>query len=223
MSEPNTSAIYENLPDNSHKAREERKQKAATTTPVPEDKRVSKAVVSGKVKVKEDKVRKLTDIFISEDVGNVKSYIIYDVLIPTIKKTLYDIVVNSLDISLFGGRGGKRSNADKVSFRDYNSMSRRDRDDRDRDRDRGSSRSGGVHSYDSIVFDTRGDAEVVLERMDELLETYEQVRVADLFELVGKTGDWTDNNYGWVNLRNADIVRVYDGYKIKLPRAQPLR
>lgn len=209
MSEPNIDTIYNNLPDNSHKARVENKQ--AT-----EGKRAEK-VVHGKVKTKKNEMRRLTDIFISEDVANVKSYILMDVLVPSIKKAIYDIVVNSLDMSLFGGRGNsKRPTADKVSYRDYNGVSRRD------DRSCNSNRTSTGYSYDDIILDTRGEAEAVLLRMDELMEQYEIVRVADLYDLVGITGEYTDNKYGWTNIRNAEIIRVRDGYKIKMPRALPI-
>ena len=59
-------------------------------------------------------------------------------------------------------------------------------------------------------------------RMDELMDTYGLVRVADLYDLVGITGNYTDNKYGWTNIRNAEIVRVRDGYMIKMPRAVPI-
>ena len=212
MSEPNVSAIYDNLPDNSHKGRTEVKQKQAG-----EGKRAEK-IVRGKVKTKKNDVRKLTDIFISEDVVNVKSYILMDVLVPSIKKAIYDIVVNSLDMSLFGGRGnGRRSTADKVSYRDYSSASRRD------ERTYSSSRTTSGYSYDDIILETRGEAEAVLARMDEIMEEYEIVRVADLYDLVGVTGEHTDNKYGWTNIRNAEVERVRDGYRIKMPRALPIR
>ena len=58
---------------------------------------------------------------------------------------------------------------------------------------------------------------------DEIMEEYETVRVADLYDLVGITGNYTDNNYGWTNIKNAQVVRVRDGYKIKMPRAIPLK
>ena len=75
------------------------------------------------------------------------------------------------------------------------------------------------YSYDDIFFDTREEAEEVLSKMDELIELYGVVRVADLYELVGITRDYTDNKYGWKNIRNARIERTRDGYAIKLPRA----
>ena len=210
MAEVDVNKLYENLPDNSHSGCTEKKE------PV-EEKRAEK-VVHGKVKTQKNDVRKLTDVFISEDVANVKNYILLDVLVPSIKKAIYDIVVNSLDMSLFGGRGGgKRPTADKVSYRDYNGASRRD------DRSYSSSRTTSGYSYDDIVLETRGEAEAVLSRMDEIMEEYEIVRVADLYDLVGITGDYTDNKYGWTNIRNAEVVRVRDGYKIKMPRALPIR
>ena len=59
--------------------------------------------------------------------------------------------------------------------------------------------------------------------MDELIATYGVVRVADFYELVGVTGNYTDNKYGWTDIRNASVVRARDGgYIIKLPKAFPI-
>lgn len=219
MGEPDVSTIYNNLPDNSLKSRKEKQlsqtesSKAASSK---EEKRAEK-IVHGKVTKRENKVRKLTDIFIAEDVTNVKDYILMDVIVPSVKKALYDLTVGAIDMILYGGRGNgsSRPKADKVSYLDYNSVSRRRSTDR--------KRTNSGYSYDDIVLDTRGEAEAVLSRMDEIMEEYDIVRVADLYDLVGVTGDYTDNNYGWTNIRNAKIVRVYDGYKIDMPRALPIR
>ena len=210
--EVDVTKLYDNLPDNSHKARNEKKASA------PEEKRVEK-VVHGKVKTQKNNKRKLANLFISEDAGNVKNYIFLDVIVPAVKKAIYDLVVGALDMSLYGGRGGggRRSTADKISYRDYNSVSRRDT------RSYESARTTSGYSYDDIVLETRGEAEAVLSRMDEIMEEYEIVRVADLYDLVGITGEHTDNKYGWTNIRNAKIVRVRDGWKIEMPRALPIR
>lgn len=216
MGETEITKLYENLPDNSHKNRSEKA--AIKETPPGEGKRAEK-IVHGKVKTKKNEVRKWTDVFISEDVANVKSYIVMDVIVPSIKKAIYDLIVGTLDMSLYGGRGGgKRPTADKVSYRtDYNSVSRRD------ERSYGGTRTTSGYSYDDIVLETRGEAESVISRMDEIMEEYDQVRVADLYDLVGITGDYTDNKYGWTNIHNARVVRTRDGYKIEMPRATPLK
>ena len=62
--------------------------------------------------------------------------------------------------------------------------------------------------------------------MNELIDTYGMVSVADFYDLVGLQCNYTDNKYGWTDIRNASVVRVRDndgnGYLIKLPKIQPL-
>ena len=183
-------------------------------------KRIEK-VVAGPVKTrKKSKFSKFTEEFISEDAKNVKSYVFGEVLIPAIKKAISDIVTDGIDIILYGEsrRGGRgRSTADRVSYRNYY-----DRDTRaSRVMDRGNTPYSG-YSYDDIILSNRGEAEDVLSRMDELIDGYGLARVADLYDLVGITGNYTDNKYGWTNIRNAEIIRVRDGYMIKMPRAIPI-
>lgn len=178
-----------------------------------QEKKVEK-VVSGPVTTrKKNGLQKFADEFVSEDAKNIKSYVFGEVLIPAIKKLVSDVVTDGIDMLLYGGTrpGNKRSAADRVSYRNYY-----DRDNRST-RDTRSSYSS--YSYDDIVLSNRGEAEEVLERLDELMDTYGLVRVADLYDLVGITGNYTDNKYGWTNIRNAEIVRVRDGYMIKMPRA----
>ena len=73
------------------------------------------------------------------------------------------------------------------------------------------------------MLESRGEAEEVITRMDELIETYGVVSVADLYDLVGKTCEYTDNKYGWTNVRNAEPIRVRDGWMLRLPKALPLK
>lgn len=197
-----------NYQPNSHKSKTETKE-----TPEKQIEKVTTGVVKTK---KKSGFQKLADVFISEDASNVGSYIVGDVLIPVIKKAVSDIVTNGIDMILYGesGRGKKNTNASYVS---YNSYSKRD-DDRRGDR----VRSRSSYSYDDLIFDTRGDAEEVLSRMDDIIEEYKMVSVADLYDLVGHSGNFTDHKYGWMNLRNAKVVRVREGYIIELPKALPL-
>ena len=44
-----------------------------------------------------------------------------------------------------------------------------------------------------------------------------------MYDLAGVTCDYTYNDYGWTSLRDAEVVRIRDGYYIKLPRAKALR
>lgn len=193
---------------NSHKYRE-----AQSDAPA-ERKRVEK-VVKGTVKTKKkSEIHKFTDIFVAEDVGNVKSYLIQDLLIPSIKNTILDLIIEGATIIFKGesGRSKKRSSVDYVSYRNYA--------DRDRRDDQRYSRAKSSYGYDDIILESRGEAEEVLTRMDELIDTYGFVTVADLYDLVGMTCNYTDNKYGWTNLRTAEPVRVRGGdYMLRLPKA----
>lgn len=181
-----------------------------------EERRVSK-VVQGKVKKKND-IRKFTDNFISEDAQTIKSYIVMDILIPTFRNTVLDIITGTAE-KIFGGddRRRRRSTADRVSYINYS--------DRYRERDRRPSDSirRSACDFDDIIVDSRGEAEEVLAQLDAMIETYKVARVSDLYDLVGVTGPHTANRYGWTNLRNAEAVRLRDGgYLLKLPRAIPI-
>ena len=191
---------------NSDKSREKQINK-----PVPE-KKIEK-VVQGEVRSKKKSgLQKIADAFVPDDVANVKSYIIEDIVVPAAKEILLDSVKAILGIN--GKNGNKQTPASRVSYRQYyNNDSRRNYSS-------GGNRSRNSYDFDDIIIDNRGEAEEVLDRMEEIIATYGLVSVADFYELVGVPSNYTDNNYGWSNLRNAYVDRLRDGgYIIKLPRA----
>ena len=201
-----------NYKPNSHKYKEEQQDSN-------ERKKLDK-VVSGTAKVKKRKHSKFAEMFISEDASNVKSYILSDVLIPAAKKLVSDIVKDGIEMILYGNTGrDRRSNGFRADYVSYNRYS----DKRYDDRRISDSRVRTGYNYGDVVLESRGEAEEVLDRMDELIDMYGVVSVMDLYDLVGVTGQYTDNKYGWTNIRNAEAVRTGDGgYRLKLPRALPI-
>lgn len=179
------------------------------------EKKVEKVVTGKVITKKEGFFSKMFRGFISEDAKDVKSYVFGDVLIPAIKKAISDIVTDGIDIILYGESRGKRgrSTAERISYRSYYDRN---------DSYRRPVASYNDYSYDSIILSSRGEAEEVLARMDELMDTYGLVSVADLKDLVGINGNYTDNKYGWTSIKSAEVVRVRDGYTIKMPRAVPI-
>ena len=195
---------------NSHRSRE------SQATETQEERRVEK-VVKGKVQTRENKGRKLTDIFISEDVSNVKSYIFMDVLVPAIKKAVSDIVTDGIDMILYGstGRSKKSSSGNKVSYRSYY-------DDRPDRRESTSYSNRTKFDYDDILFGSRVEAESVYKEMQDVIARYGYCSVADMYDMAGLTPPFTANKFGWTSIRNAEIVRVRGGdYIIKLPKFTP--
>lgn len=195
-----------NYPPNSHKSKAE---ESTETT-----KRVEK-VVTGKIK-KKSEVRKFADIFVADDVSNVKGYIINELIIPTVKNTISNIVRDGIDMLLFGSPRRDNKPRGAIGHVDYTKFSR------DEPRSVNSSRAA-VYRHEDVVVDTRGEAEEVITQMEAVIDTYGMVSVADLYDLVGISGNYTDHKYGWTNLHNAEPIRVRDGYLIKLPKALPLK
>ena len=187
---------------NSLKSREGKVEKT-------EEKRATKVVKGAVSEKKPSKVRKFASFIVPEDVDDIKSYIWEEVVVPATKNIMSDVV----DTILFGSVGGRRGTG--RSRTNYNRISSR----RDSDMRVSPRRSVDVKE---VIFESRGDAEEVLDCMDDILEKYEMVRVADFNELVGKTGHYTDNNYGWLDLKDASVVRDGGGYRVKLPKPLPL-
>ena len=189
------------------------------------DKKKVDKVISGTAKVKKkSELRKFADNFIVEDISSVKDYWVKDVLIPNIVDTIEDMVVGGIR-TLFRGSSGRRNDRDSrrgygsPSYTNYTRYSDR-KDDR-------SSRDNNPHrGYDqgTVVVNSRADAEAVIEQMDGIMETYGMVSVADLYDLVGMSSNYTDNNYGWTNIRNAEPIRLRDGgWEIRMPKAIPIK
>lgn len=182
---------------------------------VEEKKKVEK-IISGTAKTNKKTVgQKIVEAFVPEDVTNVGDYLLQDIFVPSAKKLFEDLITNGISILLYGdaGRGG-RSNT-RAGRVNYNSI-------HDGSRNSSSTRSRNRYDYEEVKLDYRGEAEEVLDRMCELVAAYGMASVADLYDLVGITGNYTDNKYGWTDLRNAYVERVRDGYLIKMPRIVPL-
>ena len=203
--------ILEDYKSNSHKSKKENAES------IPE-KRVN-PVISGQAKTKKKSgFRKIADALIVEDAANVKTYIFNDVVIPSIKKTINDLVTNSLEMFLFGKSGGtKTTSASKISYRSYYEGKRTPTQDR-------STRYGDGLDYDDIEFETRGDAESVLSSMYDVIDRYNVVSVGDFYDLANiQTSNYNLNNYGWTNLNGARVVSTGNGYVIRFPtRAIPI-
>lgn len=195
---------------NSHKSKE--------TQPASTEKNVEKVIRGTAKKERKSGVRKLADIFISEDIDSVKSYVLLDVLVPALKKAVSDIVTNGIDMILYGesGRTKNRTASSKVSYSRYYDS---------RDREPESRRINPTYGSDDISVESRGEAEDVLYQLETLISRYGMASIGDLYDLVGITvgsGNYTVENYGWTDISRATIVRVKDRYLIKMPRAKPL-
>ena len=197
-----------NYQPNSHKFKEEQRD-------TNDKKELKKVVTDGTAKVKKkSEARKLLDVFVSEDIPNIKQFVIMDVIVPTIKKTIVDVVET---IFLGGPSNHRRSSntTDKISYRNY--YERKD----DGGRYYNNSRSTSGFDYDDIIFPSRGVADAMIDEMSNVIERYGFVSVGDMYDMAELSAPYTSYKYGWHSVRDAEIVRVAEGYVIKMPKAGP--
>ena len=224
--------LVEAFPSNSKTKKLEQKEELEQP-----QKRVEKVVVGTVKKQKKSLSRKLADLLLEDNTKSVGSYIFYDVLIPAGKSMICDIVGwgGFAELILFGDRRSGHAGSSSIrrdggrTVVNYGSYSNnRTVPIRNDPRDQGSrprdiSRVGRArHDFDEIVLETRGEAEEVLSILVDLTIDYGMASVADLYDAVGITSQFTDNKYGWTDLRSALVSRVRSGYLLNLPRPQPL-
>lgn len=198
------------LPSNSNKAKEAEKA------------HVVEKVVTGKVSSrKKNFFKRSADALLADDMQSIKGYLISDVVVPAIRDTIVDLVENGIRMMVYGNTVGRRgrhsaSSTAYVSYNGYYSSNQRSKPEPKQQVARS-------RDFDEFVFETKGDAEMVLDQMLELIDIYGQVTVNDFYDLIGKTGDFTDDRFGWTNLSTASTPRVKGGYIINLPRVQALK
>lgn len=208
MAENNTTVdILNDLKPNSDKYKERTKK---------ESEKNLERIVTGNVSVKKkNDIQKFAETFVKEDLNTVKSYIWTEVLLPAFKAVISD----SVNMMLYGETSrNRKTNNKRVSQVSYSSYYDRPNDRREPNYVRSASR----YIFDDLKFEDRGDADEVLSTLDDLLNRYPSVSIADLNELVGITGRYTDNKYGWTDISQAYIERTRDGYILRMPKAIPL-
>jgi hypothetical protein len=202
-----------------------------TEPPKTEVKKVEPVVTGEVVRRKRPLGKRLLETFIGGSARGVATYVMMDVLLPAAKDTIADAVSQGVERLIFGEsrstsrRTGYRPGGSTSSYTSYNRMSssrpnslaRRDEEPR-----YSSLRGGGI-DFDDIILATRVEAEEVVDRMFDMLAKYEVVTVPDLYDLLGQTVPYTQEKYGWTDLRGAGVTRITSGYLLDLPRPEQIK
>jgi hypothetical protein len=187
----------------------------------PKNKNVTKVTVGEVVTRKKPLGSRIRSTFVNENSQNVGQYVLLEVLIPAAKNMLSDAISQGIEKLLFGDSRPRGSTGSRPGYTSYNKMARspgspgspiREINRRDR----------ANHDFDDIVLSTRGEAEEVLDRLRDLVDEYEIATVADLYDLVGISSSFTDNKWGWYDLKHASVRNIRGGYLVVLPRTQPI-
>ena len=210
--------MTENYPGNSKK---ERAEEAKSESARPEIKKIVKT--SGTVR-KASLGSRMRETFAGEGARETGTYVFFDVIIPAVKAMVFDTITQGADRILFGGRDVIRSgmanaprtrtNYNQISTRAANNYPGRNFEGGGREISR---QARNNHRFDEILLDSRGEAEMVLDTMQDLISRFQWVSVPEFYSMVDVTAEFTDEKWGWTNISTAQIRPSRGKYVILLP------
>ena len=211
----------QNYPSNAHKAKVESKRPVKKEE---EPKPKFEKVADGTHR-KKGLGKKVAETFTGDDARTVGEYVLFDVVIPAAKTMISDAVGQGVERMLFGEARRPRSSSTRSNYTSYNTIRTGSSSPGrafEADGPTLSKRARTNHDFGEVVLPDRGKAEIVIERMGDALDAYGVVTVTDFYDLVGITGSYTDDKWGWYDLRSARVVRDRAGYFIDLPSPSPV-
>lgn len=183
-------------------------------------------IVSGEVIQKKVPISKrFKHIFFGGEFKGATAYIATEVLLPAVKNMVVDATTKGIERVIYGdssprrsaGYGRPRVSYDRMASRrhpailpDQPPLPHR-REERDR-------RPG----IGEVILVSRDEAQLVLDTLIDIIDTYEFASVADLYDLAGLPTTYVDNKWGWGSLQYAEVRQVREGYLLDLPNVEPI-
>lgn len=176
-------------------------------------------IAVGKTK-KKPIMRRFLEAMTGDDVHSVGRFVTQEVLLPAFKNMVADAFTQGAERMIFGdGRMSSSSTRSRTGYTAYNRVgpqSRRPPWDEPEKRTM-SQRARATHDFREIILDTREEAMEVLDQLRAAISQYDVVSLNDLYQMVSITGSFTDDNWGWNDLRFAGVKRIREGYLLDLP------
>lgn len=195
---------------NSHKDRE-RAEKL-------KEKVVDKVITGEVIKPKRTLGQKFKGIFFGGEFKGAAKYIAADVLFPALRNLLVDTTTKGVERVVYGESEARRRRptpgyGSRTQY--YSPVMRQNRPYLPDQMPRGMRQVR--RETNDFVLAQREEAELVLERLMDIIDKYEVASLADLHQLVGLPSTHVDNKWGWSYLSNIEIRQVRDGYMLELP------
>ena len=193
------------------------KSRQANTT---EQNSETKAVAQGRLKTVKRRTR-LSDIFTPEDTSSVASFVFTRLIIPRLQVLAVD-TINAVARAIFlGERTSEPSRKTPGGYTSYQGYYGGEK--KSAAKLSSSKKTKGSFQFQEVIVDSYGDAQLILDRLDEQLDNQGYVSVSDLYEAARLPCPFTGNYYGWENISSARIVTDSDGYLIEMPEPHALK
>lgn len=199
------------------------RDKAADEVP---EKKVEQVTKAAAVQRKKPLGRRIAENFTGADAHSVGQYVIFEVVVPRVKELIFDVGESALRRSLFGEspKGYSSRSIIPKGYTAYNAIASGAISKVQQQVSRQAPQPGS-DEFGEIIVESRGEAQEVMDKIGNLIETYGMASVSDLKAAVGLTGNFTDEKFGWVAMGGTDIRRTggaTPGYVLIFPRPEEL-
>ncbi len=201
--------------------------KPQEATPSLERKPVRNIINPGLVSNKKPLGRKIAETFGGENMKSVGEHVVTDVILPKLKEMLFDSLLEGGHRAIFGSdRASSGTNGDRTRGTNYGRMyvspNKGYGGAAPSAQQQQQSNTRGPNDFRDYIIPSRGQAEEVIDNLLAVLDQYGTVSVHELKEMIGITGEFTDQKWGWKNLSQAGTTRDRDGYRLDLPKVVSL-
>jgi hypothetical protein len=186
----------------------------------PPEKEPIKPVINGRVK------RKSRGASVLAETGRgVWMYVLNDVLLPSLKETLFDVVTGGTQRALWNGdmrpRGGGPTSYNRYSRPGTTTTQATTGPYAPRTISR---HARSTHNFEEIILETRDEADAVMESLRELVKVYGYATVGDMLTLCDIESTFVDGQWGWTDreMVNARIVMTRGGFLLRMPGTVPI-
>lgn len=199
------------------------KKSKASAEPKPE--KDLEQVTTGDVIVKEKGMgSRIRSLFFGEDFRNVVRYVTADVLLPAARSLIVDMTTRGVERAVYGETPRRQKAPAYHGYTSYQTPVSRQGPMMlpNQPPHYPPARVSSPRPGQEVILSTRDEAELVVERMMDVLAQFEVVSVADLNELIGVQSKHTDQKWGWFFLGTVQVRQVREGFLIDLPSAEPI-
>ena len=170
---------------------------------------------------KEGMGRRVARAFISEERGNIKEHVIFDVVIPAIKNAVVDVITDGINMLLYGEKRSRKDKSGRTAYGSFWASSLQESNRRAESS--GATRTSSMGRYMDAAWESKEEAKDVLECMSTILDSYPAVTVADFYGLIDDDKNFPiesiHNKWGWKSLAGVDVVKLGGGlWGLSLPR-----
>lgn len=179
-------------------------------------------VVTGNVIVKPKTIRsRIKGIFFGGDIDSAASYVVSEVLLPALRNLVVETVSRGTDRLIYGESANRRRPGSYSPRVQYNNPINRGGSSQSRaylpDQKPTDRWTQNRKSFEDVIVGSKSDADTVVERLIDIVDMYEVVSVAELYELLGLPSSHVDNKWGWTHLSSIEVRQVREGWRIGFP------